>query len=285
MKILLVFATSILGITAVLGQQNVTANGNRFNSNLEVVEAQISDESIMIIVNEIDKSDPKYQTDNCTNCRDGKSLILDVSFKRGFKFPIEETDSVYLRVSNLQESLAEYNFNSRELDQYESSRNKNEEAQLKNNAEAIKEKGTLIAKQLQEGKITPQEAEKQLMALMEPQFKALENSTAMKNIDNIDEYEERSVYSINFYNDETLTETNAFSGYLYIKRFNQKEFVAEFRGETIEECVEKRSASSKEEEDKCKSKMSNFLPDANVLKEGPGRIDINISIKEFLNNR
>ena len=58
------------------------------------------------MLQEID-SDPKYQTDNCTNCKDGKSLILDVDFKQGFKFPIEEKDSVFVRFTNLEESLAE----------------------------------------------------------------------------------------------------------------------------------------------------------------------------------
>ncbi|WP_299523292.1 hypothetical protein [Winogradskyella sp.] len=287
MKVKITMAVGLicLSLISLYAQQQVIANGNVFSTDLEVVEAQISNETISLAIHEIDKRDPKFQTDNCTNCPDGKSLILDVDFKRGFKFPIEETDSVYLRVSNLQEGLAEYEFNSNELSQYENARDKAEEVKLKNNAEAIKEKGALIAKQLQEGKISPQEAEKQLMALMEPQLSALDNSTTMKNIDNIDEYKERSVYSIYFYNDKTLTDTNTFSGYLYIKRFNETEFVAEYRGDVIEECVEKRAASSQEEEQKCKSKNSQYLPDGKVLNEGSGTILIKVNIKTFLNNR
>ncbi|WP_299364985.1 hypothetical protein [Winogradskyella sp.] len=268
-----------------IAQNQVNANGTSFNSNLEVVKAQISKEKLSLVLYEVDKSDPKYQTDNCTDCPDGKSLILDVDFKRGFKFPIEETDSVYVRVSNLQESLAEYKFASQEIDEYESSRDRAEEAQLKSNAEVIKAKSMAISKQLQEGKITPDEAQKQLMALMEPQFEALENSAAMKNLENIDEYQERSTYSINFYNNETLTDTETFSGYLYIKTFNETTFIAEYRGELIEECVEKRAASSIEAEQKCKSTLSQYLPDAEVLSEGPGAILINVKIKTFLNNR
>lgn len=285
-RILILLITLSFSQCLIAQQQKVSAIGNRFNSNLEVVQAQISKETISLVLDEVDKSDPKYQTDNCTDCKDGKSLILDIDFKRGFKFPIEETDSVYVNLSNLQESLAEYQFASAEIRKYENSRNRLEENQLKSNAELIKEKSQAISKQLQEGKISPDEAQKQLMALMQPQMDALENSTAIKNINNIDEFEEnRAIYSMHFYNDETLTEAETYSGYLYIKEFNKERFVAEYRGEVIEQCVEKRAASSTEEEQKCKSKPSQFLPETGVLSEGSGTIIINVVIKEFLYNR
>ncbi len=267
-------------------QQKVSVNGISFNSKLEIAEAQISKEKVALALYEIDKTDPKYQTDNCTNCKDGKSLILEVDFKRGFKFPIEETDSVYVRFSLLQESLSEHQFVSGELSELERSRNKAEEAKLKSNAEIIKEKSKVISKQLEEGKISPQEAQKKLMALMEPQMNDVMNSQLMKNIENIDEYDDsRAVYSMHFYNNEALTDTETYSGYLYIKVFNETKFVAEYRGELIEQCVEKRAASSIEEEQKCKSKPSKYLPGAGVLSEGSGSIFIDVDIKTFLNNR
>lgn len=272
--------------STLMAQQTVIVNGQSFKSNLEIVQAQISRERIAIVLDEIDKSDPKYQTDNCSNCQDGKTLILDVDFKRGFKFPIEETDSVFVNMSYLQEGLAEYKFNTSELDQLENSRDKQEELNLQMNAEMIKKKSLEISRKMQEGSLTPQEAEKQLMALMEPQMKALDNSATMKNIDNIDEYENnKSIYEMHFYNDENLTETKAFSGYLFIKEFNSKRFVAEYRGDIIEECVEKRKAKSADEEKKCGATKSQFLPQAKVLTEGSGSIIIDVNIKEFLNNR
>ncbi|MEM1003115.1 MAG: hypothetical protein AAGH46_10750, partial [Bacteroidota bacterium] len=181
-KTILLILVLVLSVEVLSAQQQVRFNDTAFKGNLEVVQAQISNRSISLLLDEIDKSDPKYQTDNCTTCPDGKSLILDVDFKHGFKFPIEESDSVYVRLSNLQEGLAEYKFVSREINGYESSRNKAEEAQLKSNAEGIKEKSLAISKQLQEGKISPDEAQKQIMELMQPQMDALENSTTMKNI-------------------------------------------------------------------------------------------------------
>ena len=282
----LIFIIIAFAFVTVNAQQKVIVNGQSFKSNLEIVQAQISREKIAIVIDEIDKSDPKYQTDNCSNCQNGKTLILEVDFKRGFKFPIEETDSVFVNMSYLQEGLAEYNFNTAELDQLENSRDRKEEFNLQNNAETVKKKSQEITRKMQEGSLTPQEAEKQLMALIEPQMKALDNSTTMKNIDNIDAFENnKSTYDMHFYNDENLTETKAFSGYLFIKEFNSERFVAEYRGEVIEECVEKRKATSLDDEKKCGATISEFIPGAKVLSEGSGRIDINISIKEFINNR
>lgn len=281
MKLIILLAfSSLLMLNA---QQKVVANGSEFETNLEVVEAQISNEKLFIKLSEIDKDNPNLQKDNCTECPDGKILLLEVDFKRGFKFPIKETDSVYIRFSNLQESMAENNYANNQVESYENSRNKNEEQRLKTDADATKKKGMEISKKLMEGKITPQEAEKQMMALMQPYQEDLDNSTLANQ--NFDEYASKPNYSIYFYNDEVLTTSEAFSGYLYIKEFNKERFVAEYRGETIEQCVEKRVASSKEEEQKCKSITSQYLPDFKLLSEGSGSIFINVNIKEFLNNR
>ena len=124
------------------------------------------------------------------------------------------------------------------------------------------------------------------MALVEPQLRAFDNSDTLKNIDNIDEFEEgRSIFSINYYSDENLTDTETYSGYLYIKEFNEERFIAEFKGDVIEQCVEKRSASSIEEEQKCGAKKSQYLPETGVLNEGVCSIYIDVAIEEFLNNR
>ena len=73
--------------------------------------------------------------------------------------------------------------------------------------------------------------------------------------------------------------------YLYIKTLNEKQFVADFIGEAIENCVEKRAASSIEEEKKCEVMPSEFLPEARVFREGKSQIYINVALKDFLNNR
>ena len=267
-------------------QQKILVKGTSFKSNLEVAEAQISAETIMLRLHEIDKSNPKYQTDNCDSCKDGKDLNLDIDFKRGFKFPIEEKDSVFVRFTYLQESLAEYRFTTGELEEQELLRNKTEEEELKNSAAILKQKSEAISKRLQAGEITPQEAAEQIMMLSQPQMDAIMNSQTMKKIENIDEYNDsKPMYSINFYNDENLTTSDTFSGYLYIKTFNTNRFVAEYCGEMIEECVEKRAATSMEEEERCSAYPSKHFKGKGVLNESTGSILIDVNILEFLDNR
>lgn len=277
-QIILLFCT-----TLAFAQQKVQVNGVTFKSNLEIAEAQVSAESIMLRLYEIDKFNPKYDMDNCTECPDGKSLDMDIEFNHGFKFPIKETDSVFIRVSNLQQGLAEYKHNSSQVNKAKNTINQTETNQLKTNADAIKAKGMEIAKLMQEGKISPQEAEKQLMALTKSFDEDFENSSVAKV--QTEEFEEKATYAFNFYNNDNLSDTQGFSGYLWIKEFNKDRFIAVFRGEFIEQCVEKRAAKSLGEEKKCKAKQSQYLPETKVLSEGTGSIFIDINIKEFLNNR
>lgn len=277
------FSFLLLLSYAAAGQQTVQCNGTDFKSELEVVDVQISAETIMMTLSEIDKTDPKYSEDNCMRCPDGKTLNLDVNFRREFNFPIVPTDSVFVWFSLLQENLAEYAHATTELEKYEQNRNIVEENQLENSAESIKEKGAEIAMLLQQGKITPEQAEQQILALTQPYNKKLEASSIGKVAP--EEYEQQPYFAIQYYNDENLTETEAFSGYLYIKEFNEKRFLAEFQGVLIERCVEKRAASSQMEEDACKAVQSQYLPEAKVLREETGTINIDIAIQDFGNNR
>jgi hypothetical protein len=280
-RLVLILGLAVTAIT--FSQQNIVINGTQFKSNLEIAEAQISKETIMLRFYEIDKFNPKHEMDNCTECPDGKSLDMDIEFNRGFKFPIVETDSVFIRLSNLQQGLTEYNHNLGQLEKVKNGVSKTETNQLRNNAEAIKAKGMEIAKLMQEGKISPQEAEKQLLALTQSFNEDFDNSS-VANIET-EEYKEKATYAFNFYNNDTLSETQGFSGYLWIKEFNKDRFVAVFRGELIEQCVEKRAAKSVEEEKKCKAMKSQYLPETGVLSEGSGDMTIIVNIKDFMNNR
>lgn len=264
-------------------QNSVSYNSSIFNSNLEVVDAQISAETISLVIYEIDKSDPKYLTDNCSECPDGKSIVMDIDFTRGFKFPITEEDSVYVRLTLLKKNLNENAHNQAQVNQMNNSRNHSEEAQLKNDAESIKLKGQEIATLMQEGKITPAEAEKQLMALTQPYLDDLDNSTTA-NIEG-EEFMKKANFAIWYYNDKLLTTSESFSGYLYIKEFNEQRFVAEFRGVDVERCVEKRIASSKEAAAKCSAVISQYLPETKLYREGAASLSIDVAISEFLNNR
>lgn len=264
-------------------QQNVVANGIAFKPNLEVVEAQISKEKLLINLSEIDKDNPQLQKDSCTDCPDGKLLLIEIDFKREFKFPIKETDSVYIRFSKLQDNLAENNHANNQVESYESSRNRSEEERLAIDAEAVKKKGMEISKKMMEGKISPEEAEKQIMALVQPYQEDLDNATYANQ--DFEEYVSKPTYYIYFYNDEELTTLEAFSGYLYIKEFNKERLVVEYRGEAIEQCVAKRAASSKEQAEKCKATTSQFLPGFKLLREGASSVTIDVKIKEFINNR
>ncbi len=262
-------------------QQNVSCNGAMMTSNLEIAQAQISQETIMLVLHEIDMT--KHQTDNCEDCPTTKSLLLDVDFKRGFGFPITEKDSVYLRFTTLQQNLSENKHNQSVVNAIETSRNQSEEIALKNQASTIQEKGKQIAKLMQEAKISPEEAQKQLLALTDSYQNNLGNSSIAKT--EPEEFQDKAEFSFTFYNDDSNTKTEAFSGYLYIKEFSEDHFVAEFRGINIEQCVEKRSASSEEENANCTSVESKYLPDTKLLQEGTGTLLINVLIKDFLNNR
>lgn len=268
-------------IISIHAQQQVSCNGVLMHSNLEIAEAQISREKIMLKLHEIDMT--KHQIDNCSDCPTTKSLILDVDFQKGFNFPITERDSVYITVTHLQKNVSENTHNLAQVNKIDSARNVSEEMQMNSQAELIKTKGQEIAKLMQEGKISAEDAQKQLLALTEPYLDKVDNSAIAKT--NSKEFNEIETFSILFFNDDTNTETEAFSGYLYIKEFNEKRFVGEFRGEDIEQCVEKRLASSEKEKTKCTAIQSQYLPDTKVLREGSGSMTINVMIKDFLDNR
>lgn len=50
----------VLMTSTALGQNTVRVNSSNFKSNLEVAQAQISDQTLMLTLMEIDKYDSKY---------------------------------------------------------------------------------------------------------------------------------------------------------------------------------------------------------------------------------
>lgn len=280
LKPIFVFAAILLCGT-INGQQEVNYNGVKMNSNLEIVQAQIAKESMLLMLYEVDMT--KYDYDNCKDCPTSKVLSLDVNFTKPFKFPITEDDSVFVRVTHLQKNLAENEHNLAQVNNMNSSRNVSEEDQMKRQAEMMKTKGQEIAKLMQSGKLSPEDAQKQLLALSEPYLEKFDNS-AIANTET-QEYVAKPHFSWQFYNDDTNVESEPFSGYLHIKTFNETHFIAEYRGTSIDQCVEKRSASSPVESQKCKAVQSQYLPDTRVLREGKSSVTIRVNIKEFLDNR
>jgi hypothetical protein len=262
-------------------QEEVNCNGTKMSPSLEIAKASISKEKIILVLHELDLH--RYEQDNCEDCPSTKSLILDIDFTEGFKFPIREEDSIFIRQTTHEQGLAEHQFNLRQVEQMNGSRNPSEEQKLKSQAAMLEKKAKEISKQLQEGTISAEEAQQKLLSLSNPYLQNLEQSSI--NNQSTTEFQAKANFSFRFYNDEQQTTTEAFSGYLYIKEFTEDSFIAEFRGIDIEQCVEKRLARSPQEQAKCRMVTSQYLPDRKVLREGRGYLNINLKIQEFFNNR
>jgi len=275
---------SNLFIAHFLSAQNIIKVDSEIFGNCEVIEAQVSDKSLIVNISEYNMTD--FNFENLPNL-DQQALVLSIEVAniRGLSFPISPTDNFKVSLSGLQSRLAENKF---QIDQVNNQ--KINAAKLKEEAEglnsekkSVEEQSREISQQLMDGKITPDEAAKRIEALSSGLLAKVENSEELNN--ETQEFDEKTSYTISFYNLEALEHTRLVDGVLNIKVFNEKEFIAEFKGRSVTECLERRSTSSLEEKEKCGSVNSTLLPDTKVLREQQIQGSVNITIKRFEDNR
>lgn len=275
-------------------QQNITYNGKTFKP-AEVIETQIgnSGETLSFTISEIDMSPNGDWAKKILELqRQGKryspedapqplSLLLSIDFKRKFKFPITEDDSVYINVSYVKESILENEFNEEEVNKMNSVVSKTDISGLKSDKKSVEEEAKKISKLMQEGKLSPDEAMKKIEALTQPMLNTLENSAIM-NQETKEFKENRSTYNILFGDSAANTESIPYKGTLHIIEFNSKRLRANFKGIHFVECTDVKRANDPSKP--CKKVKTGLYPDHEVLKVENVSIKIDITFKVFLDN-
>jgi len=272
------------------GQQIMSYNNKTFKTS-EAIEAQVSKKGFAFYIAEHELREGrngKYELANpnkmATHVYDENrpkslSLLLEVEFVKGLKFPIEPKDSVYIGVS--------YGGNQYKNDKkYLNDLDKNKEKlnTTTQNSKAINasftEKSKLLTQKFQAGELSIEEFSAQMTALSSPMLKEIESFDNQGLLD-FEEAKEVNTYSIFYVDDYDLIHSNAISGTLHIERFNKDEFVATFKGNHMVECIERRAASSREEEAKCRAFKSKYIDGIRLLDEGGVTGNINVRLKNF----
>ncbi|BAO75177.1 hypothetical protein WPG_0947 [Winogradskyella sp. PG-2] len=276
-------------------QQNVTYNGKTFKP-AEVIETQIgnSGETLSFTISEIDMSPNGDWAKKISELqRQGKTynpkdaprplyLSLSVDFKRRFKFPIAEEDSVSINVSYVKESMLENEFNEEEVNKMNSAVSKTDISGLKSDKKSVEEEVKKISKLMQEGKLSPDEAMKKIEALTQPMLNTLENSVIM-NQETEEFKENRSTYNILFGDSAGNTESIPYKGTLHIIEFNSKRLRAYFKGTHFVECTDVARANDKSKP--CEKVETGLFPNHKVFRVEDISITIDTNFKTFYDNR
>ncbi|MEM6725298.1 MAG: hypothetical protein AAF598_14755, partial [Bacteroidota bacterium] len=218
------------------------------------------------------------EQDNLNDVPTGYGLIIEVNFDHTLQFPIEPKDSVSIAYSDVQFELQQYLETKALAKQYDCIQDSQQLKDLESKTESIEDQARAIAMQMANGSISQEEGMKKIEALTNAALNAVEEE--MPTMPNVEE-KDPTRYSIVFTDTKEKIEGLVFSGTLNIIRFNEEVFEAEFSGQHMVSCLEKRAASSKEEEEICRSKTSNFLPDTQLLEEGPVRFTIKANLIKF----
>ncbi|GAB5564709.1 MAG: hypothetical protein Wins2KO_17720 [Winogradskyella sp.] len=290
-----VFALVILFVKIGIAQQNVTYNGKTLKP-AEVIETQIGNtgETFSFYISEIDMSpygDWAKRLDELR--RKGKepsaderprplSLQLSVDFKRRFKFPITPEDSVYISFSHIKEGIEENEFNEIEISKMNKAMENNDVSSLKTQKVDIEKEAQNIAKLMQEGKISPEEALKKIEALTKPMMDELDN-IPMMNQESSEYKNNRPTYSILFGDSPSDTESWPFEGTLHIETFNANRLVAYFKGRHYVECTDVKRANDLSKP--CEKVETGLYPEHKVLRIEAVYLKIDTKFKDFLDNR
>jgi len=284
--ILILFASNTL-----YAQQKVTYNGKTFKKP-EVVEADIGrfGESFGLRFSEIDMypggswAKEKKRLEDMgkvikpSDIPDNKVLLFSVEFNHKFKFPIKPSDSVYVSLSDVMETIQEHDFNDNERSKMDMDKITSEGESMKAKQEVINKEMAILSKKMKEGKISPMEFAEKIEALNKPLIEEVDNSYAM-SIES-ETYEEPPNYSF-FYSDSGESiEADVINGTLHIVEFNKDRLVAYIKGKHIVKCAGTKNTASRN----CK-KPSNLMPGYEVLDEGEVYISINTTFNEFIDNR
>ncbi len=291
----LIFVAIFILTAIVSAQQHIIYNGQKFQP-AEVIEAQIGfrGETFSLSISEIDMSPNGDWAKKILELqRQGKryspedapqplSLLLSVDFKRKFKFPITEDDSVYINVSYVKESILENEFNGEGVNKMNSAVSKTDISGLKSDKKSVEEEVKKISKLMQEGKLSPDEAMKKIEALTQPMLNTLENSAIM-NQETEEFKENRSTYSILFGDSVANTESIPYEGTLHIIEFNSKRLRANFKGIHFVECTDVARANDNSKP--CEKVETGLYPKHRVLRTETINIKIDTVIKNFFDNR
>ena len=268
--------------------QKVSYSGEAFGA-CEAVEASVSKNKFSVYISQhelregyggkFELSGGRLNVDNNNKVPSNLELLMEVEFVNGLKFPITPKDSVYINLSALNKGYRDDMSMMSQINSKDHARVEKERKDFQGKKNGMQEKMKALTKKFQEGKISADEFGKKLKALSDPLLKEAQSSYT--NSIRFTEAEDATTYSIDFINTYKLIESRAFSGTLYIERFNEKEFVASFNGIQMVDCLEKRAASSKEEEKKCKSHRSKYMKEFFVFKEGEVKGTINVKLKKF----
>jgi hypothetical protein len=213
------------------------------------------------------------------NMPKGYDIGIEVFFANGVKFPIRPEDEMEIDLSRIVNGLGDHNQLSDQIDKVDKGAMESEAKALTTKKLSAEEQARLIAEQLQQGKITPDEAMKKMEAIQNEMLAAVDNS-GLANV-SFEEPEERSNYSIQFMDTKEQILARPLTGKLRIIRFDENVFEASFTGQHHVKCRERRAAVSPEEEAKCGSLKSKILPDTKVLEEGAVNFSINVNLKKF----
>lgn len=280
---------------ATYAQQDVTYNGKTFKQ-AEVIDVQIgnSGETFSFYISEIDMSPYGDWAKRLDALRQqGKephpdeiprplSLQLSVDFKRTFKFPITPEDSVYVSFSFVKEGIEENNFNTGEINKMNASMANTDISGLKDQKVSVEQEAQRISKLMQEGKLSPDEAMKQIEALTKPMIEKLDSS-AMMNQETSEYENSKPTYSLLFGDSPNNSESTPFEGTLHILTFNSKRLVAYFSGVHYVECTDVTRANDASKP--CEKVETGLYPDHKVLRIENVSIKIDTAFKSFLDNR
>ncbi|MGB5982020.1 MAG: hypothetical protein WBG46_07715 [Nonlabens sp.] len=208
----------------------------------------------------------------------GLSLHLSVYLKNGIPFPIKPEDSIVVSLSNIKKQRAENDYNEMQISKIDKQKSQKEGESLK---ASIEQEMKVLLKQMQEGKITPDEFANKLEALSKPVLNEIDNLEIMNH--QIEEQEDQSYYDIVFFDTVDNIEANVLEGNLHIVEFNKNKLVAYIKGKHIVECTDVTRMNSPSRI--CKQVDSQLYPGLQVLKEGNVYLSIDSNFKEFQDNR
>lgn len=206
----------------------------------------------------------------------GLFLSLEVNFKNKFKFPIEPKDSVVLSLSTLKQNLLEKDFQDQQISGIDGGKMKSDANPLNQKKKSVEAEAKRISKLMMEGKMSPEEAGRKLEALANSM--TAQTNAALAPVENLEEFKERSNYSLNFLDTNENIEADIFSGSLHIVEFNKKRLVAYIKGVQIVKCIDVKRQN--DENSGC-HKPSKFLPGLDVFDESEVYISINTRFKQF----
>lgn len=278
------FLLSLFTFQTVQAQVTASYNGKSFGA-CEVVRASIgnSGETMIFSLSEIDTDGGGLEADNI-DLPPFYQLLIEVKLPDGLPFPItaERENQVTISLSGLQESAEENALFESQMSATDFSGREAAADAAQGEKQSIEEQSRAIAMKMASGEMSPEEGSKAMEAIV-AKAEALINS--VPEAPDFEELAERAIYGIVFYDTRELTQAQPIRGQLTITKFTETEFVANFSGQQMVECLTRRAATSPEKEAECGQAQSSILPKYSVLREEPINFTVNVKLKVFADYR